>query len=256
MKAVLKRCISVKRYCKRRRWLLCLLLPLVTGGFIPAYHPSFFDSSFEQRAGAATRQLEQWNDDFSLAAVRTGCSTRFLQSLVFPEVLRYNRLRDGLETETLRTLYVRFGADYADFSIGLFQMKPSFAETVELQAARRLPATAVAPLQLAYQSSDPAVIRLQRVQRLQDPGWQLRYLTAFVLLCRDANRYRHFVSEEEQMQWFALLYNGGLQASPGWIRSRIAAVNAYLAADMPGTQFRYAALATWYFRFAKRKQQD
>lgn len=51
-----------------------------------------------------------------------------LQAIVFPEIMRYNGLKDGIETESLRTLYVQFGEDYADFSIGLFQMKPCFAQ--------------------------------------------------------------------------------------------------------------------------------
>ena len=238
MKAVPRKSISVKKYCSC--WLLCccLWLPVSSGGTIQE------DTVFAQRAAAAIRSIGQWSADFHLAAARSGLSQRFLEAIVFPEVLRYSRLRDGLETESLRTLYVQLGADYADFSIGLFQMKPSFAETVE----QRLTSADLQRLQLGYTESQPESIRLQRVQRLQDPRWQLRYLTAFVLLCREICRNHRFISEEERMQWYALLYNGGLQADASWIRRRIAEDNRYLAAQMPGHRFRYAALATWYYR--------
>jgi hypothetical protein len=39
----------------------------------------------------------------------------FMQSIVFPEVRRYNNLKDGIQTESLRALYVQFGKEYANF---------------------------------------------------------------------------------------------------------------------------------------------
>ena len=47
-------------------------------------------------------------------------------SIVFPELVRYSALRDKMEITLLKTLYVNLGEDYANFSIGQFQMKPSF----------------------------------------------------------------------------------------------------------------------------------
>ena len=52
-------------------------------------------------------------------------------SIVFPEVIRFNSFSDFIETKTLEWVYVDYGAEKADFSIGLFQMKPSFIEKLE-----------------------------------------------------------------------------------------------------------------------------
>jgi len=51
-------------------------------------------------------------------------------AIVFPELVRYSALRDKMEITLLKTLYVNLGEDYANFSIGQFQMKPSFAEMI------------------------------------------------------------------------------------------------------------------------------
>jgi hypothetical protein len=50
-------------------------------------------------------------------------------SVVFPEAIRYSIISDYLETKSLEITYVYSGS--ADFSIGCFQMKPSFIEDIE-----------------------------------------------------------------------------------------------------------------------------
>ena len=55
-------------------------------------------------------------------------------AIIFPEFVRYSALRDKMEISLLKTLYINLGEDYANFSIGQFQMKPSFAELIRDQA--------------------------------------------------------------------------------------------------------------------------
>ena len=55
-------------------------------------------------------------------------------AVIFPELVRYSALRDKMEITLLKALYINLGEDYANFSIGQFQMKPSFAEIVRKQA--------------------------------------------------------------------------------------------------------------------------
>ena len=49
-------------------------------------------------------------------------------AIFFPELIRYSFIRDLLETTALEYLYIENGKNYADFSIGRMQMKPSFIE--------------------------------------------------------------------------------------------------------------------------------
>ena len=55
-------------------------------------------------------------------------------AVVFPEIVRYSAIRDKIEITLLKALYINLGEDYADFSIGQFQMKPSFAEALHKKA--------------------------------------------------------------------------------------------------------------------------
>jgi hypothetical protein len=170
-----------------------------------------------------------------------------MQAIVFPEVMRYNSIKETVETESLRTLYVQLGAAYANFSIGLFQMKPSFAVEVESKAIQCIPDSILAELQLNYSSTDDKAIRRKRVDRLQDNEWHLIYLTAFILICDAQYQSKYFKSETERLQWYATVYNAGFDKSDEYISIKIGADNFYLKQGMPGKKFKYAALASWYF---------
>ena len=61
-------------------------------------------------------ELEQYNVSYPVAI-----------AVIFPELVRYSALRDKIEITLLKALYINLGEEYANFSIGPFQMKPSFA---------------------------------------------------------------------------------------------------------------------------------
>src|SRR5690349_1204457 len=67
-------------------------------------------------------------------AARYEVPPKEIKAIIFPELIRYNAVFDALEIESLKFLYVSEGTDYANFSVGFFQMKPSFAEMVETDA--------------------------------------------------------------------------------------------------------------------------
>lgn len=52
-------------------------------------------------------------------------------AIAFPEVIRFNSFSDLIETSSNRILYINGGKMASDFSIGYFQMKPSFVEDLE-----------------------------------------------------------------------------------------------------------------------------
>ena len=57
-------------------------------------------------------------------------------AIAFPEILRYNAFSDLIETTSNRLLYINGGRTASDFSIGLFQMRPSFVEDLENYVAK------------------------------------------------------------------------------------------------------------------------
>ncbi len=206
-----------------------------------------FGSTFGNKAVKAAAILEAQKSNFDTCAKLCGQSSRFMQSIVFPEVMRYNSLKDGIETESLRTLYVQFGEEYANFSIGLFQMKPTFAVTVETKAKQLLPGSIYNELQLEYRATGEENIRMERVDRLQDTEFQLIYLTAFTAICNAIYRDKYFSNETERLQWYATVYNAGFDKPDNYIATKIKQDNFYLQQGMPEKKFRYAAIAAWFY---------
>lgn len=131
----------------------------------------------------------------------------FILSMGFPELLRFKALQNQMETAFLEVLYVNKGPAYANFSVGRFQMKPSFAESLEKQAKTYTKGTP--PLVYLYEVSGIKKIRKKRVHRLNQLSWQLKYLyTLYKVLNR---RYAHkkFASNAQKLRFFAAAYNYG-----------------------------------------------
>jgi hypothetical protein len=220
------------------------------------YASADFGSSFAAKANVAQQQLATLKEAFAMCGSLCGKSPAFLQALVFPEAMRYHWLKDGIEAESLRTLYVELGQDYADFSIGLFQMKPSFALQVEQKTRQLLPDSLRQELLLDYEASDETAIRLQRVNRLQNPEWQMVYLTAFVAICDRLYSGHSFANEMEKLQWYATVYNAGFDKTAAYLEKKLEAANYYLRQDMPEKKFNYAAIAGWYFKNVKLSNSE
>jgi hypothetical protein len=211
------------------------------------YTATDFGKTFGPKATAAENKLQSLQQNFELCARLCHSDARFMQSIVFPEVMRFSSIKDGVEAESLRTLYVQFGKGYANFSIGQFQMKPTFAEEVEIKSTQLLPDSIAKELQLAYTVTDAEAIRLQRVERLQDTDWQMVYLTAFVAICNSIYAGKKFASPTEQLQWYATVYNAGFNKTDDFISKKIVQDNFYLNQQMPGKKFKYAAIAGWFY---------
>ncbi len=226
--------------------LLCLVLIAFSYAKKEYSNPDF-GKTFGTKAEKATKKLQSLNEQFMLCSKLCAKDIAFMQSIVFPEVMRYNSLKDDIETESLKTLYVQFGQEYANFSIGIFQMKPTFAVQVETKAMQLLPDSIYKELQLGYEETDEEEVREKRIERLQDNEWQLVYLTAFIVICNETYKQKAFVSEQEKLQWFATIYNAGFDKTEACMSQKIKQENFYLQQGMPDKKFKYAAIASWYY---------
>lgn len=123
----------------------------------PRSHALQLAPEWEQAAQRAKERRAAWREVFeSLEADPAEC-----EAVVFPELLRYSRVQDGVEQAALLALYVQGGKAKADFSVGMFQMKPSFAEQVETAWMR-------SPLRHAFKLYfDTADNREQRSRRIR-----------------------------------------------------------------------------------------
>jgi len=101
-------------------------------------------------------------------------------AVIFPELVRYSALLDKIEITLLKTLYINLGDDYANFSIGQFQMKPSFAELIREQAPAVLSRKSGIIFRDLSDFDNIKVFRRSIVTDLEDPKIQFNYLVAFL----------------------------------------------------------------------------
>lgn len=165
-------------------------------------------------------------------------------SVVGPEWVRYSMVRDLMETKALEFAYVRFGREAADFSIGPFQMKPSFIEDLERAAG------------IGYAAADPAMQRRLRLQRLKDIRWQFYY--AFAFYAHSQNRFAAVLAadESQQLAFIASAYNFGFTRSVDAIEKwKQAAVFPYGGA-FRGKQEPYARVALRFYEMLRSRRGE
>jgi len=137
-------------------------------------------------------------------------------SIVFPEMVRYSALRDKMEVSLLKTLYVNLGEEYADFSIGIFQMKPSFAETIREESSQYLGSRPGIKFKKTTDYEDIKEFRKSIIKDLENPEGQVVYLISFMRICeKKFNMYR--LDESSRIKFLATAYNYGIDKTPNQI---------------------------------------
>ena len=162
---------------------------------------------------------------------------RELKAIVFPELIRYNRIFDAIQIESLKFLYVSEGKSYADFSVGYFQMKPSFAEMVEADATKAMLEKAGAVAWAVLPDKEES--RRARVQRITSIDQQMIYLCLFYQICRERFSARHFSSGLDRVRFFATCYNAGYRQNEAGILNFQKRNQFY--------KYNYAAVSAYYF---------
>jgi hypothetical protein len=137
-------------------------------------------------------------------------------SIVFPELIRYSAIRDVAETTMLKTLYINLGDEYADFSIGYFQMKPSFAEALMEKVWSLNDSEFQKIFKGREEMDDKKIFRSGILADLEDPVRQFEYLMAFIKICEKEYPVK-IMPEEDAIRFLATAYNCGLNKSESYI---------------------------------------
>ena len=198
--------------------------------FIILLNPGFNKSSFSQsldyaglfgddwkKAEAFEKENRNW---IKPLLEKNHISYPLAMSIVFPEMVRYSALRDKMEISLLKTLYVNLGEEYADFSIGIFQMKPSFAETIREESSQYLGSRPGIKFKKTADYEDIKDFRKSIIKDLEDPEGQVVYLISFMRICeKKFNMYR--LDESSRIKFLATAYNYGIDKTPNQIVSMI-----------------------------------
>lgn len=165
--------------------------------------------------------------------------------VVFPERIRYSIVRDYFETLFLESVYKDFGSEYVDFSVGDFQMKPSFIEKLELEIERS-DSLCTKYSYLLIKKSKPAEERSQRLKNLKSTVYQLNYICAF----NDIVNLKFNLSEmtnTEKIKFIASAYNYGFDKSKNDISEHINVKFFPYGSKYPGKQYAYTDVAVDFY---------
>ena len=190
----------------RIRSIILFFLLAIPIGLLGQTYAGRLGSDWSRATERVEERREAWGEVFrSLDVDATEC-----EAIIFPEQLRFSRLQDGMEQAALHGLYVTGGKERANFSIGLFQMKPSFVEQVEAAWMK-------SPLRheyhLYFDLKDHREQRRRRLERMQDEQWQCVYLALFVRLMDERLPFLATVEGEERIRLLATAYNMSFTAS-------------------------------------------
>lgn len=174
-------------------------------------------------------------------------------AVVFPELVRYSALRDRMEITLMKALYVHKGSEYADFSVGIFQIKPSCAETilteVFLNGERRL-SRYFNHLHHALSEREKRTVILKE---LEDPEAEFIYVLAIVRLLDRRLGTTAWTDPKEKVKFYAAAYNSGFNAPEARIRQFINAPLFHTGLVKPAVCYTYSAIsATLYDQLKER----
>ena len=142
---------------------------------------------------AAAEEFLRQNSWISASLRLPPQETRIALAVVFPEIIRFKSLEDKIQVRALKVLYVQYGRKYADFSVGHFQMKPTFTEQIERDYNRLFSAAEKKAAEIApFDTGDSSALRKERVVRLDDLHWQARYLRLFMMVMGKLYQSRAF----------------------------------------------------------------
>jgi len=175
--------------------------------------------------------------------------TRIALAVVFPEIIRFSYLQDKIQVRALKVLYVQYGRKYANFSVGHFQMKPSFIEQLEADWNKLVGAEekSVAGIP-AFDLSDTSEARKDRILRLDEMRWQVDYLRVFMTVMQKRYGYVIFSGTEDRLRYYATAYNAGYAAGEEKLRRAMQARHFHLELFSPKQTYNYADVAVFFFR--------
>ena len=166
---------------------------------------------------------------------------KLIYSMAAPEIAVYDIFLDKIETKASEIFYVNLGGEYANFSIGMFQMKPLFAEKIEMiYLSLKIPDK----IDFSYSDTSASEIRYHRIKRLKDTEWQQKYLIACYEIL-NVKYGKRFSDPEKKIRFFAAAYNYGFDAPETEIKNWEKNISFPGRFDKPVVAYAELAFSVW-----------
>jgi len=199
---------------------------------------------FQEKYAQAMERLEETRFYFKKSALSQE-EQKILIPVIFPELLRYSKFQDSFEVQALELMYIPGGIKKADYSIGLFQMKPSFVESLE-RWVFRFPQLSFFREILRFRAANPAAVKKERLRRLQSIAWQIKYLRCFYAILKLRFPFLQETSVQEIILFVSSAYNTGFENKQEKIKANLGLKRFPHGPSYRGTQYNYSDVA-WYF---------
>lgn len=200
-----------------------------------------FGADYQQALLTYAQQSEKWKKYFI-----TKQEFEVMSAVVFPELIRYSQVQDLMETEVLTVAYIQQGSQLCDFSIGQFQIKPSFLEKVESYFEGNEHFAYLKYPKREKSSHEAQSLREQRLQRLENFHWQLCYLHCFYVLMEGKTQHL-LLSTAEKINLYATAYNAGFEHTLEQLDKKKTESYFPYGKNFEGKQYNYAAISVQFF---------
>ncbi|MEK6817304.1 MAG: hypothetical protein AABX80_00735 [Nanoarchaeota archaeon] len=168
-------------------------------------------------------------------------------AIVFPELIRFSLFRDFFETKVLELGYIEYGKEMVDFSIGRFQMKPSFVEKLEDHVKESKKLVKKYNKITQFKNSVAEDIRRERIERLGKLEWQIRYLECFYDIISERFGDIQWDDNLKKLKFYATAYNHDFNAPREEIEKWINVKAFPYGTNYKGKQYSYSEISTYFF---------
>ncbi len=252
------RLLQSERYsviCQLFRFFFFLLfLPVVSCGkkmegeilFPETYKENGLYSYAREHEGRFRSSMALYEDLFQILEAEGREDCDFALSIVFPEMLRYGSARNLMEFLATKLVY-SLSPSFGGCTIGHFQMKAAFAETVERYVTLSPRLKAKYPGIDFNGANKKMKDRSKRVGRINDLPGEVDYLYAFIDICTEKFSLES-LSEEDRLVLLATAYNAGMSRTKEDLE-RVSLLNSYPNGfHSPHSEWNYATIALEFYQ--------
>jgi hypothetical protein len=225
---------------------LLLFFSFFTHGFFLYSQSLTFCDSFESQCDFANTFYKEHKSEFEKLARSVGTNAEFLYAIVAPEITQFSYLENALESHSLKVFYVQGGKEYSNFSIGYFQMKPSFVEELEMGIKHSIQLKKSFDFCL-FDYPNERSSRVTRLKRLETLEWQMIYLQVFYELVEEKFRNKKFKNVYEKLSYFSAAFNSGFNKS---IEDLKLMQKKRMFPHFSENKFNYSDLSCGFYRLA------
>lgn len=162
-------------------------------------------------------------------------------SVIFPNLIKYSALKDIMETSAMKTLYVQSGRKYSKYTVGRFQLKPSFAELVERNVIK------YKLWDYKFKMTNTAKARSERAKRLDSPDWQVQYLILYIKVMDKRFSHLKWKNPEDKVRFYSTAFNVGFNRNERTIKYMMSRRSLLRKSKDAKSKFRHGDVATWFF---------